>query len=93
MKIQNTLLLLFISCERVLDRTLPMPRKGLCAAGLYMAWLDTLTRDMPPMLLLRGNQENVLTYYSWVIYLPSFLASSQMSNNIIYVCLWGAEQN
>jgi solute carrier family 12 sodium/potassium/chloride transporter 2 len=29
-----------------------------------MAWLETLTRNMPPMLLLRGNQENVLTYYS-----------------------------
>jgi len=41
-----------------------MPRKGLCSAGLYMAWLDILSRDMPPMLLLRGNQENVLTYYS-----------------------------
>jgi hypothetical protein len=44
--------------------TLPMPRKGLCSAGLYMAWLETLSRDMPPMLMLRGNQENVLTYYS-----------------------------
>lgn len=44
--------------------TLPMPRKGICSSGLYMAWIDTLTRDMPPILLLRGNQENVLTYYS-----------------------------
>ncbi|ESO00676.1 hypothetical protein HELRODRAFT_157349 [Helobdella robusta] len=44
--------------------TLPMPRKGVCSAGLYMAWIDTLTRDMPPMMLLRGNQESVLTYYS-----------------------------
>ena len=56
-----------ITCKCLLDRTLPMPRKGLCSAGLYMAWLDTLSRDMPPMLLLRGNQENVLTYYSWII--------------------------
>ncbi|OWF48421.1 solute carrier family 12 member 2-like isoform X2 [Mizuhopecten yessoensis] len=44
--------------------TLPMPRKGTCPTGLYMAWLDTLTRDMPPILLLRGNQSSVLTFYS-----------------------------
>ncbi|OWF56733.1 solute carrier family 12 member 3-like [Mizuhopecten yessoensis] len=44
--------------------TLPVPRKAYCPAGLYMGWLETLTRDMPPMLLLRGNQQSVLTYYS-----------------------------
>ncbi|KAJ8303922.1 hypothetical protein KUTeg_017505 [Tegillarca granosa] len=44
--------------------TLPMPRKGTCPAALYMAWLDTLTYDMPPILLLRGNQSSVLTFYS-----------------------------
>ncbi|GFS24832.1 solute carrier family 12 member 1-like [Elysia marginata] len=44
--------------------TLPMPRKGTCTAGLYMCWIDTLTRDMPPILLVRGNQESVLTFYS-----------------------------
>ena len=45
-------------------RTLPMPKRGLSCPGLYMAWLETLTSDMPPILLLRGNQESVLTYYS-----------------------------
>ena len=45
-------------------RTLPMPRKGTCPASLYMAWVDTLTQDMPPILLLRGNQTSVLTFYS-----------------------------
>ncbi|XP_076465820.1 solute carrier family 12 member 1-like isoform X2 [Babylonia areolata] len=44
--------------------TLPMPRKGTCSAGLYMIWLDILTRDLPPTLLLRGNQKSVLTFYS-----------------------------
>ncbi|XP_059176302.1 solute carrier family 12 member 3-like isoform X2 [Physella acuta] len=44
--------------------TLPMPRKATCGAGLYMCWIDTLTRDMPPILLVRGNQESVLTFYS-----------------------------
>ncbi|XP_041373186.1 LOW QUALITY PROTEIN: solute carrier family 12 member 2-like [Gigantopelta aegis] len=44
--------------------SLPMPRKSTCSAGLYMAWLDTLTKNMPPILLLRGNQTSVLTYYS-----------------------------
>ncbi|XP_075209863.1 bumetanide-sensitive sodium-(potassium)-chloride cotransporter-like [Lycorma delicatula] len=44
--------------------TLPMPRKGTVSAPLYMAWLEMLTRDLPPYLILRGNQTSVLTYYS-----------------------------
>ncbi|KOC64235.1 Bumetanide-sensitive sodium-(potassium)-chloride cotransporter [Habropoda laboriosa] len=44
--------------------TLPMPRKGAVSATLYMAWLETLTRDMPPFLLVRGNHTSVLTFYS-----------------------------
>ena len=45
-------------------RTLPVPRKGQ-PVPLYMTWLDCLTRDMPaPVLLLRGNQDSVLTFYS-----------------------------
>ncbi|GFS33674.1 bumetanide-sensitive sodium-(potassium)-chloride cotransporter [Nephila pilipes] len=44
--------------------TLPMPRKSVCSAALYMAWLETLTKDMPPFLLIRGNQTSVLTFYS-----------------------------
>lgn len=44
--------------------TLPMPRKGACSAPMYMAWLEMLTRDMPPFLLVRGNQTSVLTFYS-----------------------------
>ncbi|XP_022331098.2 solute carrier family 12 member 2-like isoform X2 [Crassostrea virginica] len=44
--------------------TLPVPRKNTCPAGLYMAWIETLTKDMPPILLLRGNQSSVLTFYS-----------------------------
>ena len=44
--------------------TLPVIRKGLVSPGLYLAWLDTMTRHMPPTLLIRGNQESVLTFYS-----------------------------
>ncbi|XP_068225470.1 bumetanide-sensitive sodium-(potassium)-chloride cotransporter-like isoform X2 [Palaemon carinicauda] len=44
--------------------TLPMPRKNSVSAPLYMAWIETLTRDMPPFLLIRGNQTSVLTFYS-----------------------------
>ncbi|XP_066583360.1 bumetanide-sensitive sodium-(potassium)-chloride cotransporter isoform X2 [Prorops nasuta] len=44
--------------------SLPMPRKGAVSAPLYMAWLETLTRDMPPTLLIRGNHTSVLTFYS-----------------------------
>ncbi|KAK7794045.1 hypothetical protein R5R35_012989 [Gryllus longicercus] len=44
--------------------TLPMPRKNVVSAALFMAWLETLTKDMPPFLLVRGNQTSVLTFYS-----------------------------
>lgn len=44
--------------------SLPMPRKGSVSAPLYMSWLDMLTKDMPPFVLVRGNQTSVLTFYS-----------------------------
>ncbi|CAG0892929.1 unnamed protein product [Darwinula stevensoni] len=44
--------------------TLPMPRKESVSAPLYMAWLETLTKDMPPFFLVRGNQTSVITFYS-----------------------------
>lgn len=44
--------------------TLPIPRKSLISAPLYMAWLELLTKDMPPILTVRGNQTSVLTFYS-----------------------------
>lgn len=43
--------------------TLPIARIG-CSAALYMAWMEELTRNLPPIILLRGNQTSVLTYYS-----------------------------
>ncbi|CAI9727615.1 solute carrier family 12 member 3-like isoform X1 [Octopus vulgaris] len=58
------LLLQHSSEASLIVMTLPMPRKGTCSSGLYMAWIDTLTRDLPPILLLRGNQKSVLTFYS-----------------------------
>ena len=44
--------------------TLPVIKVGSVPASLYLSWLDMLTRDSPPSLLLRGNQESVLTFYS-----------------------------
>jgi solute carrier family 12 sodium/potassium/chloride transporter 2 len=44
--------------------TLPLPKKGSLPPLLYMAWLDFVTQKLPPFLLLRGNQDSVLTFYS-----------------------------
>lgn len=46
-------------------RTLPLPRIGSLTAPLYMAWLEALTANMPPFMLVRGNQTSVLTFYVW----------------------------
>uniref|UniRef100_A0A3B5LDV6 Solute carrier family 12 member 10, tandem duplicate 1 n=1 Tax=Xiphophorus couchianus TaxID=32473 RepID=A0A3B5LDV6_9TELE len=44
-------------------RSLPVPQSD-CPSALYMAWLDTLTCGLHcPAVLIRGNQENVLTLY------------------------------
>ncbi|XP_031440768.2 solute carrier family 12 member 3-like [Clupea harengus] len=43
--------------------SLPVPQSD-CPSSLYMAWLDSLTCGLHcPALLIRGNQQNVLTFY------------------------------
>ncbi|OUC42603.1 amino acid permease [Trichinella nativa] len=44
--------------------SLPVPRKGREPAYLYMAFLEMLSQDLPPVLFVRGNQKTVLTFYS-----------------------------
>lgn len=44
--------------------SMPIARKESVSDFLYMAWLDTLTKDLPPTLLIRGNHKSVLTFYS-----------------------------
>uniref|UniRef100_A0A8C2WP14 Solute carrier family 12 member 3 n=1 Tax=Cyclopterus lumpus TaxID=8103 RepID=A0A8C2WP14_CYCLU len=58
--IKRSLLLLCMSP----DSTMPVGIRGVCPNTLYLAWLDFLSHDLrPPVLLVRGNQENVLTFY------------------------------
>ncbi|NXX11491.1 S12A3 protein, partial [Podargus strigoides] len=60
----NEILLDYSRDAALIAITLPIGRKGRCPSSLYMAWLETLSRDLrPPLILTRGNQENVLTFY------------------------------
>ncbi|CDQ93149.1 unnamed protein product [Oncorhynchus mykiss] len=43
---------------------MPLARKGAVSSALYMSWLETLSKDLPPLLLVRGNHQSVLTFYS-----------------------------
>lgn len=51
-------------CSDMIVMTLPMPRKNVVSAPLYLAWLESLSRGMPPFMFVRGNQASVLTFYS-----------------------------
>ncbi|TMS32726.1 hypothetical protein L596_000531 [Steinernema carpocapsae] len=42
--------------------TLPVPRAEITTNALYMAWLDLMTRDLPPVLMVRDNQTSVITF-------------------------------
>ncbi|XP_053720428.1 solute carrier family 12 member 1 isoform X1 [Synchiropus splendidus] len=44
--------------------SMPIARKETISDYLYMAWLDVLTKDLPPTVLIRGNHKSVLTFYS-----------------------------
>ncbi|XP_046651512.1 solute carrier family 12 member 3-like isoform X1 [Daphnia pulicaria] len=57
------LLLDHSSDSNMVVMTLPMPRSETLSAPLYMAWLEALTANMPPFMLVRGNQTSVLTFY------------------------------
>ncbi|XP_061231811.1 solute carrier family 12 member 3 isoform X5 [Neopsephotus bourkii] len=59
----NEILLDYSQDAALIAITPPVGRKG-CPSSLYMAWLETLSQDLrPPVILIRGNQENVLTFY------------------------------
>nr|XP_020474487.1 solute carrier family 12 member 2 isoform X2 [Monopterus albus] len=60
----NELLKEHSSTANLIVMSLPLARKGAVSSTLYMAWLEVLSRDLPPILLVRGNHQSVLTFYS-----------------------------
>ncbi|XP_053557616.1 solute carrier family 12 member 2 [Bombina bombina] len=60
----NELLKEHSSTANVIVMSLPVARKGAVSSALYMAWIDVLSKDLPPVLLVRGNHQSVLTFYS-----------------------------
>ena len=43
--------------------TLPIPSEAV-EPSLYMSWLEVMTTGLPPIMLIRGNHTNVLTFYT-----------------------------
>ncbi|CEF69408.1 Solute carrier family 12 member 1 [Strongyloides ratti] len=44
--------------------SLPIAHESVILSPLYMIWLDLLSKDMPPILFVKGNNISVLTYIS-----------------------------
>ncbi|KGL97027.1 Solute carrier family 12 member 2, partial [Charadrius vociferus] len=59
----NELLKEHSSTANIIVMSLPVARKGAVSSALYMAWLEALSKDLPPILLVRGNHQSVLTFY------------------------------
>ena len=49
---------------RLVVMSIPVPVTDVTSPVMYMSWLEVLSADLPPVLLVRGNQTNVLTFYS-----------------------------
>ncbi|KAL6097286.1 slc12a2 [Pungitius sinensis] len=60
----NELLKEHSSTANLIVMSLPLARKGAVSSALYMAWLEVLSKELPPILLVRGNHQSVLTFYS-----------------------------
>lgn len=60
----NELLKEHSSTANLIVMSMPLARKGAVSSALYMAWLETLSKDLPPIQLVRGNHQSVLTFYS-----------------------------
>uniref|UniRef100_A0A8C5PIT1 Solute carrier family 12 member 2 n=1 Tax=Leptobrachium leishanense TaxID=445787 RepID=A0A8C5PIT1_9ANUR len=60
----NELLKEHSSTANVIVMSFPVARKGAVSSALYMAWIEALSKDLPPILLVRGNHQSVLTFYS-----------------------------
>ncbi|TNN53435.1 Solute carrier family 12 member 2 [Liparis tanakae] len=60
----NELLKEHSSTANLIVMSLPLARKGGVSSAMYMAWLEVLSKDLPPILLVRGNHQSVLTFYS-----------------------------
>ncbi|XP_076020450.1 solute carrier family 12 member 2 [Genypterus blacodes] len=60
----NELLKEHSSTANLIVMSLPLARKGAVSSALYMSWLEALSKDLPPILLVRGNHQSVLTFYS-----------------------------
>ncbi|XP_065666504.1 solute carrier family 12 member 2 [Hydra vulgaris] len=44
--------------------SLPIPKRSIVSPYLYISWLETITTGLKTVMLIRGNQESVLTVYS-----------------------------
>uniref|UniRef100_A0A8C5B8A1 Solute carrier family 12 member 2 n=1 Tax=Gadus morhua TaxID=8049 RepID=A0A8C5B8A1_GADMO len=60
----NELLKEHSSTANLIVMSMPLARKGTVSSALYMGWLEVLSQDLPPILLVRGNHQSVLTFYS-----------------------------
>uniref|UniRef100_A0A8C7XLF2 Solute carrier family 12 member 3 n=1 Tax=Oryzias sinensis TaxID=183150 RepID=A0A8C7XLF2_9TELE len=73
----NELLREHSSSAKLIVISMPLARKGTVSSALYMCWLETLSKDLPPLLLVRGNHQKRKP--GWILV---FMGFSQLMNFI-----------
>ncbi|KAI6649092.1 Solute carrier family 12 member 1-like [Oopsacas minuta] len=53
------LLRFYSNSARLIILTIPIPRRISISPRKYLSWLEIVSRDLPPTLLMRGNQQDL----------------------------------
>ncbi|KAI6170751.1 Solute carrier family 12 member 1 [Aphelenchoides bicaudatus] len=61
---QRELMIQYSKASSLVIATLPVAPQNVLMSPLYYLWLELLSKNMPPVLFVRGNQSPTITYFA-----------------------------